>query len=97
MELGVVDNSPTMWINLLILVGIPIIVLVVGFLLFYFKPSHRRIVGVGLIIAVILEVSYYSFGYPYIRFDASYPIEILTLLFAVVSIFYSTKYAKRKL
>ena len=97
MELGVVDNSPTMWIDLFILVGIPIIVLVVGFLLFYFKPRHRRIVGAGLIVAVILEVSYYWFRYPYIRLDASYPIEILTLLFAVVSLFYSTKYAKRKL
>jgi membrane protein YdbS with pleckstrin-like domain len=76
-------------------VGIPIVVLVVGFLLFYFKPSHRRIVGVGLIIAVILEVSYYSFTYP--RLNTIYPIGILTLLFAVVSLFYSTKYAKRKL
>ena len=97
MELGVVDNSPTMWIDLFILVGIPIIVLVVGFLLFYFKPRHRRIVGAGLIVAVILEVSYYWFRYPYIRLDAGYPIEILTLLFAVVSLFYSTKYSKRKL
>ena len=97
MELGVVDNSPTMWIDLFILVGIPIIVLVVGFLLFYFKPRHRRIVGAGLIVAVILEVSYYWFRYPYIRLDTGYPIEILTLLFAVVSLFYSTKYAKRKL
>jgi CHASE2 domain-containing sensor protein len=95
MELGAVDNSPTMWINWFIVVGIPIVVLVVGFLLFYFKPSHRRMVGVGLIIAVILEVSYYSFTYP--RLNTSYPIEILTLLFAVVSLFYSTKYAKRKL
>lgn len=97
MELGVVDISPAMWINFFILVGMPIIVLVVGFLLFYFKPNHRRIVGIGLIIAVILELSYYSFRYPYIRLDTSYPIEILTLLFAVVSLFYSTKYARRKL
>ncbi len=88
-----VPISPTLlFMTILELLVIPIAILVVGFVLFYFKPRHRRLIGSALIVLGILDLSIVLIRYPFVMLGDTLFITMLTILLGIISIFYSSKY-----
>ncbi len=88
-----VPISPTLlFMTILELLAIPITILVVGFILFYFKPKSRRLIGIALIVLGILDLSIVLVRYPFVLIGDTLFINMLTILLGIVSIFYSSKY-----
>jgi hypothetical protein len=87
--------APLVWLEMLFeFLIFPITVLVAGSLLSHFKPNHRRVVGVLLIAAGILELVYYLARYPFHMVGPGYFMVFLTTFLGIVVVFMSSKYAK---
>ncbi len=93
--MNVVISPTLMLMTILELLAIPITILVLGFILFYFKRKYRKVIGIVFIALGALDLLLVLFRYPY--FMINYPafIDILTVLLGIVSIFYSSKYGKK--
>ena len=85
-----VTLSPTLLsLSVLEFLVIPLTILVVGLILFYFKPKHRRIIGSVLIMLGVLDVSTVLLRYPFIIVSVAVFINFIIILLGVVFVFYS--------
>lgn len=85
-----VTLSPTLlFLFVLEFLVIPLTILVVGFILFYFKPKHRRIIGSVLIMLGVLDVSTVLLRYPFIIVSVAVFINFIIILLGFVFVFYS--------
>ncbi len=85
--------SPTLlFLTVLELLVIPVTTIVVGFILFYLKVNHRRIIGSVLIVLGVLDMFIVLLRYPFTMVRFTLLIDIITMLLGIVSLFYSSKY-----
>ena len=70
---------------------IPLTILVVGFILFYFKPKRRRIIGCVLIVLGVVDMSTVLLMYPFIIVSFTVFIGFIIILLGIISLFYSSK------
>jgi hypothetical protein len=82
--------SPTLlFLFVLEFLVIPISILVVGFILFYFKPKHRRLIGSVLIMLGVLDMSTILLRYPFSMVSLAVFIDFIIILLGFVFVFYS--------
>lgn len=85
--------SPTLlFLTVLELLVIPVTIIVVGFMFFYLKANHRRIIGSVLIVLGVLDMFIVLLRYPFTMVRFTLLIDIITMLLGIVSLFYSSKY-----
>jgi hypothetical protein len=88
MELAITDSPLVVFEFITMFVIIPITILFVGAILFYYKPKHRMVIGASLIIFGIIELAYGSFV-PHFSTGLSYLIIVITIILGIISVFYS--------
>jgi len=77
------------YISLLIFYVIPLLVLLIGVLLFAFEPKRRKLASSGLILLGCLEVSsklILTRGAPIVII---YPVEVMTILLGIGLLYYA--------
>jgi hypothetical protein len=88
--------SPTLlFLSGLEFLVIPLTILVVGFIMFYFKPKHRRLIGSVLIVLGVLDMSVVLLRYPFIIVSFAVFIDFIIILLGGVSVFYSLDRASK--
>jgi len=80
---------------LFLMLGIPLIILVVGFVLFFVRSKHRRKIGAVLIVIGGVELSIWlilSGGIPHI--GSGEIISIVTIILGLVSLYSASRNSK---
>jgi hypothetical protein len=88
MELAITDSPLVVFEFIAMFVIIPITILFIGAILFFYKPKHRLVIGASLIIFGIIELVYASV-IPHFSTGLSYLIIVITIILGIVSVFYS--------
>lgn len=70
--------------------GIPIIILVVGFVLFSIRPKHRKTIGVVLFVSGSLELSLWLI-LTKITVVSEIMIYVVTIILGIISLYYASK------
>jgi len=82
----------SLWFGLVLLIMIPLTILLVEAILFYFKTNHRNSIGAVLIVVSGAEVSYWLIAIGFFVWWAI--IYLFTLVLGVVCIYYSNRATK---
>lgn len=71
--------------------GIPLIILVVGFVLFFVRPKHGRKTGVVLVVLGSIELSIWLILGGGIHIDSGALISVATVLLGLLSLYSASK------
>ena len=78
------------------LLAMPIAIIVVGLVLFYLKPKHRRLIGSVLIVLGVLNMAIAQLRYPFFVVGFTFYIDFMIILLGIVSLFYSIDRVSKK-
>ena len=79
---------------LFLMLGIPLIILVVGFVLFFVRSKHRRKIGVVLIVLGSIYLSIWLILGGGIHIDGEAMISIAIIILGLVSLYYASRNSK---
>ena len=74
-----------------LLFGIPLIILVVGFVLFFVRPKHGRKIGVVLVVLGSIELSIWLILGGGIHIGSGALISVATVLLGLISLYYASR------
>lgn len=81
------------FVSSLFLYGIPIIILAVGFTLFFIKFKHRRMIGAILVLLGSLELSFWLIVTNGLIFSGIV-VYLMTIILGIVSLLFANKTPK---
>ena len=78
------------FVSFLFLEGIPIIILAVGFILFFIKFKHRKMIGAILVLGGSLELSFWLIATNGLIFNGIV-VYLMTIILGIVSLLFANK------